>query len=76
MSSGAAGQPEIESFNLADLDVAALDVRLELTSLIPACTLITCTGNCNVNCACYNVDGCHIHCGVLKPGQCNCNSLD
>jgi hypothetical protein len=28
-------EPEIESFNLADLDVSPLDVRLELTSLLP-----------------------------------------
>jgi hypothetical protein len=66
--------PEIESFNLSDLDVSALDVRFELTSMIPACTLIICEGNCNVNCVCYNVDGCHVNC----PGNmgCNCNALD
>jgi hypothetical protein len=58
--------PEIESFNLADLNVAALDVRLELTSMIPACTLIICEGNCSTNC-----DGnCHTNCTVNT----GCNS--
>ena len=62
--------PEIESFNLADLDVAALDVRLELSSLIPACTLIDCVGydHCNTHCA----SKCDIDC--MTNGGCNCYS--
>jgi hypothetical protein len=68
------GLPEIESFNLSDLDVSALDFRLELSTLIPQCTLIICTGNCSVNCVCYNVDGCHVHCSGNHT--CNCNGLD
>ena len=56
--------PEIESFNLADLDVAVLDVRLELASLIPACLLIDCLGNCGHDCG--------VHCGTLTgKGACN-----
>jgi hypothetical protein len=49
---------EIESFNLADLDVNALDVRLELTSLIPE--VIACGSNCPDNCA----GNCHTNCDV------------
>jgi hypothetical protein len=56
---------EIESFNLADLNVTALDVRLELTSMIPACTLIICEGNCGANC--------DPHCGVNCTGNSGCN---
>jgi hypothetical protein len=56
---------EIESFNLADLDVSAMDSRLEMTTLIPQCTLIICTGN-----------GCEVQCGVqcTYNGGCNCHS--
>ena len=47
-------QPEIESFNLAELNVSALDVRLELTSLVPqvfpVCHVNCSTNRCNVNC--------------------------
>jgi hypothetical protein len=60
--------PEIESFNLSDLDVSALDARLELTALVPQCTLIICTGNCSPNCG--------AHCNLDCPGNtgCNCHS--
>jgi hypothetical protein len=37
-----ANLPEIESLNLSDIDVSALDARLELTSIMPH----TCTSNC------------------------------
>jgi hypothetical protein len=40
--------PEIESFNLAELDVSVLDVRLELTSLLPH-NLPGCNGNCSMH---------------------------
>ena len=56
---------EIESFNLADLDVAVLDIRLELTTLIPACTLIDCQALCSHNC--------HRNCNVDCIGNTNCN---
>jgi hypothetical protein len=56
--------PEIESFNLAELDVSALDVRLELTSLLPH-NLPGCNGNCathtfscNLNVSCGKNSGC------------------
>jgi hypothetical protein len=45
--------PEIESFNLEDLDISALDVRLELTTLLPQNFLPVCPGNCS-----SNVQGC------------------
>jgi hypothetical protein len=46
--------PEIESFNMSELDVSGLDTRLELTTLIPRivspdCALsyyCSCYGNC------------------------------
>jgi uncharacterized Fe-S radical SAM superfamily protein PflX len=50
---------EIESFNLADLDVSAMDSRLEMTTLIPQCTLIICGGNCGVNCFANTRGGCN-----------------
>jgi hypothetical protein len=40
--------PEIESFNLEDLDISALDARLELTTLVPQ-VMPVCFGNCNSN---------------------------
>jgi hypothetical protein len=56
MTKHACGIWEIESFNLADLNVSALDMRLELTGMIPACTLVICEGNyCPAN-------GCSVHC--------------
>jgi hypothetical protein len=62
--------PEIESFNLAELDVSALDVRLELTSLVPH-NLPGCDGNCSshgfscgINASCGTNSGCVIH-GVI-----------
>jgi hypothetical protein len=64
--------PEIESFNLADLDISALDPRLELTMILPQ--YIVCGGNCATNCYCYNVDGCHVHCGT-NVGGCACDGL-
>jgi hypothetical protein len=41
--------PEIESFNLGDLDISALDARLELTTLLPQKFLPICPGNCSAN---------------------------
>lgn len=46
--------PEIESFNMSELNVSGLDTRLELTTLMPEmvtpdCALgyyCTCYGNC------------------------------
>jgi hypothetical protein len=64
--------PEIESFNLADLDITALDHRLELTSILPQ--YIICDGNCSTNCYCYNVDGCGVYC-ASNHGGCACDSL-
>ena len=59
--------PEIESFNLAELDVSALDVRLELTSLVPH-NLPGCDNNCSThtfkctaNVSCGSNSGCIIN---------------
>jgi hypothetical protein len=48
--------PEIESFNLSDLNVSALDARLELTAAIP--DWIVCPGNCSTNINCGENFGC------------------
>jgi hypothetical protein len=65
MAEHANGVPEIQSFNLADLNVSALDMRLELTGMIPACTLVICEGNsCPSN-------GCNVDCATNSG--CNCN---
>ena len=56
---------EIESFNLADLDVSALDARLELTTVIP--DIIVCPGNCTTNCG----GNCNVNC--TTNFGCNCN---
>lgn len=36
--------PEIESLNLSDVDVSALDVRLEMSSIVP--NYFDCPGYC------------------------------
>ena len=59
---------EIESFNLGDLDVSALDARLELTTVIP--DIIVCPGNCSTNCGV----NCNVDC-VSNYG-CNCHSYN
>lgn len=41
---------EIESLNLADLDVTALDARLEVTTLLPQVCITN--GGCPANCPC------------------------
>ncbi|MEY9859298.1 hypothetical protein ABH935_004926 [Catenulispora sp. GAS73] len=46
---------EIESLNLADLDVTALDARLEVTTLLPQVCI---TNGCPVNCSCYAPPSC------------------
>lgn len=48
---------EITSFNLADLNVDALDTRLELTIIFPQ---LTCDGDCPVNQVCLQNTGCVI----------------
>ena len=70
MTRGADGVVEIESFNLADLDVTAMDARLELTGMIPACTLIICGDNCTHNCTGHCVTACIVDtCGVFTGCQ-------
>jgi hypothetical protein len=54
--------PEIESFNLADLDVSGLDMRFELTTILPAGQCIRDNCSCNDNstsCSCndFSCDG-------------------
>jgi hypothetical protein len=50
---------EITSFNLAELNVDALDTRLELTTIIPQ--YIICDGNCSTNGTCTYNTGCVVH---------------
>jgi hypothetical protein len=69
MANDHGGRPEIESFNLADLDVSALDARLELTTLIPH-GIVVCPGNCSTNCGV----NCNVDC-VSNYG-CNCHSYN
>jgi hypothetical protein len=57
--------PEIQSFNVADLDLSALDSRLELSALVPE--WIACSGNCaeNFGCVCNSDFGCP--CNTMGP---------
>jgi hypothetical protein len=67
---GTGGRPEVVSFNLADLDVSGLDMRLELTTIvpqIPVCPANTCPHNCATHCGCNGLCQCHSH------NTCNCN---
>ena len=70
---------EIESFNLADLDVSAMEVRLELTSIMSACPHVCfentcpshgCSAHCTTECTCFGVNygGCPSLCPSLTPG--------
>jgi hypothetical protein len=58
------GALEIESLNLSDIDVSALDARLEMTNIIP--NSIICIENCSSN------GTCTVFCGTNIDG-CNCN---
>jgi hypothetical protein len=66
MSTDHESLPEIESFNLADLDVTGLDIRLELTSVIPQ-GIVGCVDVCGTHCW----ENCTVACG--GNGYCNCN---
>jgi hypothetical protein len=66
MAADQSSLPEIESFNLADLDVSGLDVRLELTSIVPH-YIVGCVDNCHTNCT----GNCTVDC--TSNGVCNCN---
>ena len=66
MTEDRAPGPEIMSFNLAELDVSALDVRLELTTIMPH-VIPVCHGNCSTN-------GCNINC--TTNSGCDCNSFE
>jgi hypothetical protein len=58
MSPGESTSLEITSFNLTDLNIDALDTRLELTILFPKPT--HCTANCPINQICDQNTGCVI----------------
>jgi hypothetical protein len=73
MATDSGTTPEITSFNLADLDIRALDNRLELTTMLPQ--YIICEGNCSTNCYCYHVDGCGVFCASNTGGGCACDGL-
>jgi hypothetical protein len=59
MSSEYSASLEITSFNLADLNVDALDTRLELTTILPQ--FIICEGNCSTNGSCEVNSGCVVN---------------
>ena len=71
MSRRAGDLPEIESFNLADLDVAGLDMRLELTTLIPQLCVLSCGSNHDF-CECHSNGGCECHSLII----CQCYEND
>jgi hypothetical protein len=64
MAANSSRNPEIESFNLAELDVSALDARLELTTILPQYVVCSdCGGNCAAHCTvdCTYNTGCTCH---------------
>ena len=71
--------PEIHSFNVLELDVSGLDMRLELTTLLPRVMSVDCgpSYNCschgNTSCTCHRLE--IDHCGCHSRGGCACNSL-
>jgi hypothetical protein len=63
--------PEIESLNLADLNMSGLESRLELAALAPQ--LYVCGMLCATDCTCHNFDGCTVLCDGNTG--CACDSL-
>jgi hypothetical protein len=61
---------EIESFNLAELDVSGLDMRLELTTLMPHLVAPDCGPSFACSCYSHNVYNCTCH----SNNTCNCHS--
>jgi hypothetical protein len=59
MSQEHGASPEITSFNLTDLNIDALDTRLELTTIVPQ--FIICEGNCGTNGSCGENSGCVVN---------------
>jgi hypothetical protein len=73
------GGPEILSFNLAELDVSGLDMRLELTTLMPRLIAPDCgpsyACSCYANspsCTCHNNNV--YHCQCHSNDSCGCHS--
>jgi hypothetical protein len=70
--------PEIESFNMSELDVSGLDMRLELTTLMPRILAPNCGPS--YGCSCYSNSGCTCHshnvykCSCHSHNTCSCNS--
>jgi hypothetical protein len=70
--------PEIQSFNMAELDVSGLDMRLELTTLMPRMIAPDCGPG--YGCSCYSNSGCQCHshnsyyCQCHSHNTCACNS--
>jgi hypothetical protein len=70
--------PEIESFNMSELDVSGLDMRLELTTLMPRILAPNCGPSYGCSCYSHNVYKCTCHslttCGC-HSNTCVCHSL-
>ena len=70
--------PEIQSFNVFELDVSGLDMRLELTTLLPRVMSVDCGPSYGCSCYSHNVYNCSCHshntccCNVQT---CSCHSL-
>jgi hypothetical protein len=62
--------PEIESFNMSELDVSGLDMRLELTTLMPRILAPNCGPSNRCSCYSHNVYECTCH----SFGTCSCHS--
>ena len=72
----AADLPEIESFNMSELDVSGLDMRLELTALMPRVMSVDCGPS--YGCSCHgNACACHSHnvynCSCHSNNTCGCH---
>jgi hypothetical protein len=67
-----ADAPEIMSFNMAELDVSGLDMRLELTTLMPRMIAPDCGPS--YGCSCYSNSGCGCHSNNVYHCQCHSNN--
>jgi hypothetical protein len=78
MAATTTDDPEIQSFNMAELDVSGLDMRLELTTLMPRMIAPDCGPG--YGCSCYSNSGCSCHshnsynCQCHSHNTCACNS--
>lgn len=65
---------EIESFNLADLDIQALELRLEMAGVVQPDGWGG-SGGCDSNCGSFCSGNCNYNCGVLGCWVDNCQTF-